>query len=303
MVADRGDEVPQRGLGVLPAGPPPLLGEVVPRAAAVTVAVRRPQQRLGGVDRPAAHDERSDRRERHDLRTPRKVTGEPPWPLVFDHRLDQVRTTNREVDGDHRPGARADHDGGRGPQALQERRGIGRMRGDPADRLAAGAGVPPAVVGDHSTHSGEFVDRRAPGRGRRPGRVDQEDRDALACLLVVEVASDRAHRTHPVETHRLLHSLVHTCFGTCPAYTNRMTLWPKSAVGGNIRGQPPSITVMPCWRPNWVAACETLPAPGPRCIHTWLMPRSAHSRMMSSAISGRVPITTAWPPPGIDFRS
>src|SRR5262249_6805609 len=29
----------------------------------------------------------------------------------------------------------------------------------------------------------------------------------------------------------------------------RMTLWPKSAVGSNISGQPPSITVIPCFRP------------------------------------------------------
>jgi hypothetical protein len=33
------------------------------------------------------------------------------------------------------------------------------------------------------------------------------------------------------------------------------------------------------------------------------VPRSAHSRIMSSAISGLVPITTALTPPGIDFRS
>ena len=33
---------------------------------------------------------------------------------------------------------------------------------------------------------------------------------------------------------------------------------------------------------------ETLPAPGPRCIHTCLMPSSAHSRMVVSATSGRV---------------
>src|SRR5262249_35215956 len=39
---------------------------------------------------------------------------------------------------------------------------------------------------------------------------------------------------------------VHTCFGTCPANTRRMILWPKSAVVPNIKGQPPSMTVMPC---------------------------------------------------------
>jgi len=41
----------------------------------------------------------------------------------------------------------------------------------------------------------------------------------------------------------------HTSLGTRPAKTCRITLWPRSAVGANISGQPPSITVMPCRRP------------------------------------------------------
>ena len=48
---------------------------------------------------------------------------------------------------------------------------------------------------------------------------------------------------------------------------------------------------------------ETLPPPKARCIHTCLIPSSAHSRMVASAVSGLVPITTASTPPGIDFRS
>src|SRR5262249_10088767 len=56
----------------------------------------------------------------------------------------------------------------------------------------------------------------------------------------------------PVRLHRCLLS-DQTCFGTCPPYRTRMTLWPRSAVGSNISGQPPSITVMPCSRPYWVA--------------------------------------------------
>jgi spectinomycin phosphotransferase len=44
-------------------------------------------------------------------------------------------------------------------------------------------------------------------------------------------------------------ALAHTSLGTCPAYTRRMILCPKSAVGPNISGQPPSITVMPWARP------------------------------------------------------
>src|SRR5450631_2812282 len=96
-----------------------------------------------------------------------------------------------------------------------------------------------------------------------------------------------------------------TVFGTTPDMLrkNFMHLCTTSLVGSNIRGQPPSITVMPCARPYSVAAGETLPAPLERCIHTWRIPISAHSRMVTSAVSGLVPITTAPTPPGMDFRS
>lgn len=63
------------------------------------------------------------------------------------------------------------------------------------------------------------------------------------------------------------------------------------------------MTVIPRSRPYVVAASETLPAPNERCIHTRRIPRSVHSRIVSSAIWGLVPITTASTPSGIDFKS
>ena len=85
--------------------------------------------------------------------------------------------------------------------------------------------------------------------------------------------------------------------------TTRMALWPGSAVGPNMHGQPPSITRIPCSRPYAVAVADTLPWPGPRCIHTCPMSSSAQSRIVCSACSGRVPMTTASTPPGIERRS
>ena len=49
--------------------------------------------------------------------------------------------------------------------------------------------------------------------------------------------------------HRRLGALVQTCLGTCPESTTRMILCPTSALGPDIRGPPPSITVMPWARP------------------------------------------------------
>ncbi len=97
----------------------------------------------------------------------------------------------------------------------------------------------------------------------------------------------------------------HTFRGTCPAsvHTSRMTLCPLSAVGSNINGQPPSITVISWSRPYSVASRDTLPPPTDRCIQTRVIPRSAHSRMVLIAVSGFVPMTTASTPPGIDLRS
>ena len=56
-----------------------------------------------------------------------------------------------------------------------------------------------------------------------------------------------------------------------------------------MQGQPPSMTPTPCCRPYSAAVLDTLPAPGPRCIQTCLMPSSsAHSRIVVSAVSGLV---------------
>src|SRR4029453_3615840 len=109
----------------------------------------------------------------------------------------------------------------------------------------------------------------------------------------------RLHRVDVDEPHR------HTLLGTLPVAENttRITLCPASAVGANISGQPPSITVTPCRLPYSVAASETLPPPNERCIQTRSIPRSTHSRIVFSAISGLVPMTTASTPPGIDLRS
>src|SRR5204863_8612596 len=95
-----------------------------------------------------------------------------------------------------------------------------------------------------------------------------------------------------------------TSLGTFPfsVNTRRIALWPKSAVGPNMHGQPPSITLTPWPRPYSAAASETLPAPGPRCLQTCLMPRFTHSRLVSSAIPGLVPITIASTPLGIEAR-
>ena len=57
-----------------------------------------------------------------------------------------------------------------------------------------------------------------------------------------------------------------TRLGTLPVNVKsaRITLCPRSAVGSNMHGQPPSMTVMPCSRPKAVAVADTLPRPGPR---------------------------------------
>ena len=47
-----------------------------------------------------------------------------------------------------------------------------------------------------------------------------------------------------------------------PMPTSRITLCPVSAVGPNMHGQPPAITVSPCSRPYAAAGSETLPGAG-----------------------------------------
>jgi hypothetical protein len=58
----------------------------------------------------------------------------------------EVGTANGEVDRDRGAGARPDYDGATDSQPLEQRRGIGSVRGRRSHRLAAGAGVTAAVV-------------------------------------------------------------------------------------------------------------------------------------------------------------
>jgi hypothetical protein len=60
------------------------------------------------------------------------------------------------------------------------------VHGHRARHGAPRAGVTAAVVGDHASEPGEFLRRLTPGRGRRAGRGNQEDRNAVPGLLVVE---------------------------------------------------------------------------------------------------------------------
>src|SRR5581483_9408878 len=96
--------------------------------------------------------------------------------------------------------------------------------------------------------------RRLPG----PVRTQQPVRLALGNLETdpahrLEVAEALVHvlaREHDAGC-RLRRQVVQTRFGTLPVSvrTARIALWPRSAVGPNMHGQPPSITVMPCSRP------------------------------------------------------
>jgi hypothetical protein len=62
----------------------------------------------------------------------------------------------------------------------------------------------------------------------------------------------------------------------------------ESPVGADLYGQPPSIRAIPRRCSQSAAGVETLPAPGPRCIHTCSVARSGHSCVNTSAISGLV---------------
>src|SRR5262249_58826402 len=63
------------------------------------------------------------------------------------------------------------------------------MLGGRPDNLTPRPGVPAPVVGDDPADSGQITGQRAPRRGGRPGRGDQQDRRAGPGLLVVEGAS------------------------------------------------------------------------------------------------------------------
>ena len=84
----------------------------------------------------------------------------------------------------------------------------------------------------------------------RPGRGPVEDEDAAdvhvrAAVRLLELEEGRVERreqlSHGAQTRR----------GTLPVRVRivRIALWPRSAVGPNMHGQPPSITAMPCSRP------------------------------------------------------
>lgn len=93
--------------------------------------------------------------------------------------------------------------------------------------------------------------------------------------------------------------------GTAPVSFSmkHMTLWPGSAVGENMSGQPPGMTATPWLRPYSAAGSDMLPSPKARCSHTRPMPASMQSLITASATSGVVPITTPSTPPGIDLTS
>ena len=151
--------------------------------------------------RPAGpQHQRADLGQRHHLGTGRTVPREPPGELVGDDHLDQLGTMYRQVDGDRRSGAGPDHDRGRGPQGLQQRGRVAGMGGDRAYRVAAGAGIAAAVVGQHARRSaGQLLGRRPPQvEAVAPaGCLSARIGSALAHLLVIQVASRLdPHRTH-----------------------------------------------------------------------------------------------------------
>ena len=84
---------------------------------------------------------------------------------------------------------------------------------------------------------------------------DGEPADVGGPAIVVPQQEEQVRSGQPFQQTGAGHdvtplpALAHACLGTCPAYIRRMILCPKSAVGPNISGQPPSITVMPCCRP------------------------------------------------------
>ena len=66
---------------------------------------------------------------------------------------------------------------------------VGGVYGDRGSRVAPGPSVAPAVVANYASDPSQRLGSGAPGRGRRPGRVDQKDRNARSDLLVIESAS------------------------------------------------------------------------------------------------------------------
>lgn len=101
------------------------------------------------------------------------------------------------------------------------------------------------------------------GIGEPKARSLLSDRDGLVAPRCAGVHRRAPDQGESLAARRRRRS--HTFFGTLPVRVNmkRIALCPRSAVGSNINGQPPSMTVIPCWRPYWVAASDTLLPPGP----------------------------------------
>ena len=119
-----------------------------------------------------------------------------PRRLVRHDGPDEVGSTDRQVQRDRRPGARPDHHGTRCSQRVQEGRGVAGVDRDRADRATARTAVPAPVVRDHASDASQLIGERAPRGSGGTGRWDQQDRQAVAPLLVVEIGfpnSDGAH--------------------------------------------------------------------------------------------------------------
>src|SRR5215213_6121926 len=239
------------------------------------------------------------------LREARKREGFLAYPAHGEHGV--VLASPRGVRQGGGSGQGQTHPSGCGQSGLAYGRGDGGPRRDTPRVLA---------VGLAGTDAGrEVVAANQRGSSQRALRGDRGDRANVAAQMRgVARSSGVDRRPHQLPLvapdgmrFRILFTRIpyQTSLGMLPlsVKTMRMSLCPRSAVGSNMHGQPPSITVMPRSRPYSVATSETLPAPGPRCIQTCLIPSSAHSRIVSSVISGRVPITTASTPPGIERKS
>ena len=121
------------------------------------------------------------------------------------------------------------------------------------------------VVGGHVAKAGYDYDGRVPVRARR------DPRRARAAPRHRVTATSRAS---PLSVS-----------------TTRIALCPRSAVGPNMHGQPPSITAIPCRGRRRRRPGHQPPSPGPRCIQTCLMP----SGLLVHGLLGRL-----WPCPDDD---
>jgi hypothetical protein len=130
--------------------------------------------------------------------------------LEQHERADELGVAQRELDRRLATVAPTDHDGGRGVQRADERRGIlcvlDHARLVRLGTLAAGAAS--SVVHDHAPELPELVDGRgAPHHRRRRGPVDAQDRVAVPVLLEVQANAVDADLGHA----RTLPSRIRTC--------------------------------------------------------------------------------------------